>query len=71
VRFKEICKTLLELNHKNIEEVLGYADSMKLKSCMTLFDAVTDASYTIFKDVLDKYYSGLKDKKTLNILKNS
>jgi uncharacterized protein (DUF1810 family) len=68
VRLKVICQALLELNNQNIESIVGYSDYKKIKSCMTLFDEVTDASVTIFKDILDKYYGGSKDEKTLSLI---
>ncbi|MDE6144592.1 MAG: DUF1810 domain-containing protein, partial [Muribaculaceae bacterium] len=38
-----------------------------LKSSMTLFDLVSPND--IFAQVLDKYFNGQRDKKTLNIIK--
>lgn len=64
----EISKALLEINDKDIEYILGYPDNLKLKSCMTLFELV-DQENEIFKTVLDKYYSGNRDKKTIELLK--
>lgn len=51
----EICRELLNLE-KPIEQILGYPDNLKLRSCMTLFYLVTEEQ--IFKDVLDKFYGG-------------
>jgi uncharacterized protein (DUF1810 family) len=67
-RLTEITRELLNLNNNNIESILGHIDSLKLKSCMTLFDVVTEESIILFADVLDKYFSGSRDQKTLNIL---
>ena len=39
----------LKLNEDNPESIFGLVDTMKLKSCMTLFDYVS--SFDIFKDV--------------------
>lgn len=62
----EISEALLELDTDNPVEVMGYTDNLKLRSSMTLFDAVgiTD----IFAKVLDKYYGGKRDGRTLKML---
>lgn len=57
----EICQELLKLNSA-IDWIMGCPDDLKLKSCMTLFYLVTDEK--IFKDVLDKFYSGKIDEYT-------
>ena len=63
----EICKELMELNTNNIIEVLPYPDNYKLSSSMTLF-YLTNPKEEIFKQVLDKYYNGKLDEKTIEIL---
>lgn len=62
----EISNELLKLKSKNISDIMGYPDDLKLKSCMTLFDYVS--SYDVFDKVLSKYYNGLRDEVTLNLL---
>ena len=47
-------------------EVLGRTDAMKMLSCMTLFNVVTPKD--IFQQVIDKYYNGREDRRTLSIL---
>ena len=63
----EICKELMKLNTNNIIEVLHYPDNYKLCSFMTLF-YLTNPKEEIFKQVLDKYYNGKLDEKTIEIL---
>lgn len=63
----EICNALLALNTNDAVGVMGWPDDKKLKSSMTLFDAATD-SLDVFQRVLDKYYHGEKDYRTLKIL---
>ena len=63
---EEITKELLKLKTNDSEQVLGPIDSLKLKSSMTLFDYIEPD--TIYNLVLQKYYSGEKDNKTLEIL---
>lgn len=63
----EICNALLSLDTNDATEVMGRPDDRKLKSSMTLFDTATE-SLDIFQMVLDKYYHGKKDDRTLKIL---
>ena len=51
----------------DIFDILGSPDDKKLQSCMTLFNYV-DPSINIFQKVLDKFYNGEKDSKTLDLL---
>lgn len=63
----EITEVLLNLNTNNIEDIMDEPDDLKLRSCMTLFSIVTDNP--IFDEVLKKYFDGIKDDKTLILLK--
>ena len=62
-RLREITGELLKLDENNPFDIFGTIDTMKLKSCMTLFDYVSDEN--IFMDVLDKFYNGEVDEKTI------
>ena len=66
-RLVEISSALCALNETNPEKIVGW-DDKKLCSCMTLFSQVKD-SHPIFIQVLDKYFSGKMDHKTLDKLK--
>ena len=65
----ELCDALLSLETNDAEYVMGYPDNLKLRSCMTLFQAA-DPDCGTFQAVLDKFFSGKPDEKTLRILKN-
>ena len=65
----ELCDALLSLDTNDAEYVMGYPDDLKLRSCMTLFMAA-DPDCVTFQAVLDKFFSGKPDEKTLRILKN-
>ena len=67
-RLLEMTKLLLEIKHNNIKEVMWYPDDLKLRSCMTLFSLISDEK--IFDKVIDKFYEGEKDLKTISILKD-
>ena len=62
----KISKELLKQGSNNPRDIFGSIDSIKLRSCMTLFDMVSDN--TVFKEVLDKYYHGEKDNLTIELL---
>lgn len=63
----EMCEALLSLDTDDAAEVMGQPDDRKLKSSMTLFDAATE-SLDVFQMVLDKYYHGKKDCRTIKML---
>ena len=66
-RLIEISQALLELTSNNATEILGYPDDLKLKSCMTLFSEIAP-ELEVFDQVLQKFFSGKKDDKTLKLL---
>jgi len=65
-RLREITTAFLELVGKNAQEVFGHLDAMKVCSCMTLFNEVSDDD--LFQKVLDRYYNGVADDRTLEML---
>ena len=64
----ELCNALLSLKTNDAERVMGYPDDLKLRSCMTLF-SVADPECETFQAVLDKFFGGKPDERTLQILK--
>jgi uncharacterized protein (DUF1810 family) len=66
-RLTNICEALLKLPTNDAHEVFGSPDDLKLKSSMTLFDAVPESS-PVFGQVLDKFYKGKRDERTLELL---
>ena len=65
-RLREITSVLLTLEGKSAVEIFGRTDAKKLRSSMTLFYAVSEDD--LFKKVLDKYYDGKPDERTLAML---
>lgn len=65
-RLIEISRALLTLDSSDATAVMGYPDDLKLCSCMTLFKQVSDDP--VFGAVLDKFYGGRADTRTLTIL---
>ena len=66
-RLVNICRELIKLGSNNASIIFGSPDDMKLKSSMTLFSSVKFAD-PVFNAVLEKFFSGIKDDKTLLII---
>jgi len=67
VRLIEISKELLKSESNDAHEIFGSPDDLKLKSSMTLFSSL-HAADPVFQLVLDKFFNGKKDEKTLRII---
>lgn len=65
-RLTEISQVLLDLNCDDATAIFGSPDNLKLKSCMTLFYIVSKES--IFQQVIDKFYHGQYDQRTIELL---
>lgn len=63
----EISSAVLQLDGKTASEIFGTPDNLKLRSCMTLFANVQNTD-PVFAKVLDKYFNGLQDESTLQLL---
>ncbi len=53
---------------KNVIEIFGGLDAMKVKSCMTLFDYVSPGD--IFSEVLATFYDGKRCERTLGMFRD-
>ena len=66
-RLIRCCEALLAINGRSAHEIFGSLDDRKLQSCATLFASITPAD-SVFERVLDQYFHGERDQKTLNFL---
>lgn len=66
----EICTALLEQKTDDANKIFGFPDDMKLKSSMTLF-AQACPDQEIFQKVLDKFFNGIPDQKTIDLIKEN
>lgn len=66
-RLIEISKVLLEIDGKTANQIFGSPDDLKLKSSMTLFSALENTD-PVFGRVLDKFFDGAKDRRTLELI---
>ena len=69
-RLIEISTELLKLHSFNSVEIFGNTDSLKLKSSMTLFSQL-ESENPVFQKVLDKFFGGRKDEKTIQLLNSN
>ena len=66
-RLLEISRALLALDTSDADAVFGWPDNLKLRSSMTLFHCA-DPDCPVFQQVLDKFFAGRPDERTLAIL---
>lgn len=66
-RLLECAEAVLRVEGRTATEVLGYPDDLKLRSCATLFALVSEAG-SVFERVLNRYYQGQPDERTLQLL---
>ena len=69
-RLTEISEALLGLDTCDPSAVMGYPDDLKLRSCMTLFEQAAPEQ-PVFGRVLEKYYAGRRDSRTLELMKRA
>lgn len=67
-RLRTIANELLLLFENDAKNVFGCPDDMKLKSCMTLFSLIDSSKESVFRKVLNKYFNGEVDTKTMDLI---
>lgn len=67
-RLRECVDALLSVTGRSAHGIFGSPDDMKLKSCMTLFAHVSPEG-SMFEQVLNKYFGGQRDGKTLELVR--
>ena len=66
-RLYEVCSALLNHKGKNVYEIMGDIDTIKLHSSMTLF-AIISEDYSIFDEILECFFDGQTDEMTSKIV---
>ena len=69
-RLVECCEAALAVEGKSAHDIFGTPDDLKLFSCATLFAHVSPPG-SVFEQLLDKYYQGQRDEKTLQLISAS
>lgn len=67
LRLTECVEAVLSVEGRSAYEIFGSPDDMKLRSCATLFASVSPKS-SIFDQLLEKFFQGERDDKTLHLL---
>ena len=68
-RLIEITKEFISIENKTAHDVLSGPDDLKMKSSITLFDAVQTGN-SLFDFVLEKYFEGNRCNRTISKLKS-
>ena len=66
-RLMESAEAVLAVSGLSVSDIFGHPDDWKLQSSMTLFALVAEPG-SVFERVLEKYYQGKRDARTLQIL---
>jgi len=66
-RLQQCAEAVLRIEGRSATAILGSPDDMKLRSCATLF-ALVSLPGSVFHRLLDMYYGGERDTKTLQLL---
>ena len=66
-RIKECAEAVLAVSRRSASDIFGHPDDWKLQSSMTLFELVSGPQ-SVFARVIEKYYQGKRDSKTLQIV---
>jgi len=66
-RLIECAEATLRIEGRSAFDIFGSPDDIKLRSCATLFACVSPMG-SVFDRLLDKYYRGERDSKTLHLL---
>ena len=65
-RLLDCASAVLETTGRTAHDIFGSPDDMKLHSSATLFATVSDDP--IYQQILDKYFAGKPDEKTIELL---
>ena len=67
-RLRTCIEALVSFEGRSVEQIFGFPDDRKLRSCATLFGAVSPAG-SAFHRLLEKYFQGEWDPKTMEKIK--
>jgi uncharacterized protein (DUF1810 family) len=65
-RLVECVELVLAVEGRTAHDIFGSPDDMKLRSCLTLFDAIDRNG--VFARALERYFEGKPDRATLDLL---
>ena len=70
VRLRECTRLVNDVRGRTLQEIFGYPDHLKFRSCMTLFERAAGSAQAdaVFRTALDQYCGGEGDPRTLELL---
>jgi uncharacterized protein (DUF1810 family) len=69
-RLIECTEAALLIEGRTALEIFGSPDDLKLRSCATLFASVSPPR-SVFHQLLDKYFEGKPDERTIELMKSA
>lgn len=66
-RLKRCAELVLAVRGRTVHEIFGTPDDVKLRSCLTLFEAVAPEE-PVFAQVLEQHFGGTRDAATVALL---
>lgn len=66
-RLRECTQLVLDIRGQTAEQIFGWPDWLKFRSCMTLF-SLCSVPDSVFQQAIDKYFAGVADSSTLALL---
>lgn len=66
-RLRECTTLVISVDGRTVEQIFGYPDHLKFRSSMTLFEQCAPDN-SLFRDALMKYFDGVPDQRTIDIL---
>lgn len=66
-RLRECTRLVASIEGRSADEIFGWPDNIKVRSSMTLFALAADNN-TEFLAVLEKFYGGQQDPRTLELI---
>jgi uncharacterized protein (DUF1810 family) len=66
-RLSQCAEAVLQVERRSALDIFGSPDDLKLRSCATLFAAVSPPG-SVFERLLERYDAGRRDDKTLTLL---
>ncbi|HTY27364.1 MAG TPA: DUF1810 domain-containing protein [Mycobacterium sp.] len=66
-RLRECARLVSAIEDRSVDDIFGWPDNLKVRSSMTLFAQTTEDNAD-FLAVLEKFYGGQQDPRTLQLL---
>lgn len=66
-RLRECTQLVLEIEDRDVRDIFPWPDHLKFHSCMTLFE-LSASPPSVFRAAIQRYFGGVPDKKTVDIL---